>query len=49
MLDFDNSATSKIDDVLSEHGGLLHLLKSFRWGGVVWWGVGLVWWFPMRF
>ena len=26
MLDFDNGATSKIDDVLSEHGGLLHVL-----------------------
>ena len=25
MLDFDNGATSKIDDVLSEHGGLLHV------------------------
>ena len=26
MLDFDNGATSKIDDVLSEDGGLLHVL-----------------------
>ena len=26
MLDFDNGATSKIDDVLSEYGGLLHVL-----------------------
>ena len=26
MLDFDKGATSKIDDVLSEHGGLLHVL-----------------------
>ena len=26
MLDFDNGATSKIDDILSEHGGLLHVL-----------------------
>ena len=26
MLDFDNGATSKIDDVLTEHGGLLHVL-----------------------
>ena len=26
MLEFDNSAKSKIDDVLSEHGGLLHVL-----------------------
>ena len=26
MLDFDNGATSKIDDVLSEHGGGLHVL-----------------------
>ena len=24
MLDFDNGATSKIDDVLSEYGGLFH-------------------------
>ena len=23
---FDNDATSKIDDVLTEHGGLLHVL-----------------------
>ena len=26
MLAFDNDATSKIDDVLTEHGGLLHVL-----------------------
>ena len=26
MLDFDNGATSKIDDVLSEDVGLLHVL-----------------------
>ena len=26
MLDFDNGATSKFDDVLSKHGGLLHVL-----------------------
>ena len=26
MLDFDNGATSKIYDVLTEHGGLLHVL-----------------------
>ena len=26
MLDFDHGATSKFDDVLSEHGGLLHVL-----------------------
>ena len=26
MLDFDNGATSKIEDVLSEHGELLHVL-----------------------
>ena len=24
---FDNDATSKIDDVLTEHGGLLHVLS----------------------
>ena len=26
MLAFENGATSKIDDVLTEHGGLLHVL-----------------------
>ena len=26
ILDFDNGATSKFDDVLLEHGGLLHVL-----------------------
>ena len=26
---FDNGATSKFDDVLLEHGGLLHVLMSF--------------------
>ena len=26
MLDFVNGETSKIDDVLTEHGGLLHVL-----------------------
>ena len=26
MLDFDNGATSKIYDVLTEHGGLLQVL-----------------------
>ena len=26
MLDFDNGATSKIDDVLSVYGGVLHVL-----------------------
>ena len=33
MLHFDNDATSKIDDVLTEHGGLLHVLPLA--GGVV--------------
>ena len=28
MLDFDNGATSKNDDVLTENGGLLHVLRS---------------------
>ena len=26
MFNFENSATSKIDDVITEHGGLLHVL-----------------------
>ena len=26
MLDFDNATTSKIDDVLTEHGGLPYVL-----------------------
>ena len=34
MLDFDNGATSKIDDVLSEYGGLLRVVGGCG-GGVV--------------
>ena len=53
MLDFDNGATSKIDDVLSEHGGLLHVLPlavhlipdSFMLKSYGW-GGGVGWW-PM--
>ena len=46
---FDNGATSKIDDVLAEHGGLFHVLPLavrlnlfFDWFGLGWgWALGI--------
>ena len=41
ILDFDNGATSKIGDVLTEHGGLLHVPHlTVGGGGLDWAGVG---------
>ena len=49
MLAFDNGATSKIDDVLTEHGGLLHVLTltvhlDFFYGG--WTYLNFILWDP---